>query len=205
MNHVARSVLLLVLTAGASMNLSAQEILIQGAKVHTATSQGTLEKADVLLRGPTIVAVGPSLKVPAGATVVQANGRALTPGICAGLTAIGLDEVAGEVSTLNSTITVGAPTWQMQWRPQFDVTPAFNPRSTLLAVARIEGLTWTVLAPDSDTLVAGQGSAVTLDGRAEAALPGSRTLFLNLRRSGFSSSGGSLAAEYMLLDQAFGR
>lgn len=180
----------------------AQEVLIRGAKVHTVAAQGTIEKADVLLRAGKIAALGASLAAPSGATVVEAGGRSLTPGIFAGLSRIGLDEVNAEPSTLNSSLNVAAPVWQLQWRPQFDVTPAFNPRSILLPVARIEGLTWTMLTPNSDTLLAGQGAAVTLDGRNDAMLAGSRTLFVNFEEQGFTSSGGSRAAQYMLLEQA---
>jgi hypothetical protein len=89
------------------------------------------------------------------------------------------------------------------WRPEFDVTPAFNARSNVLPVARIEGVTWGVLSPlAADSLVVGQGSAVALDGRFDAALPGSRTLFVNWGSAAHDASGGSRAAQYMLFDQA---
>ncbi len=81
-----------------------------------------------------------------------------------------------------------SPAWEQQWRPELDVTVAFNPRSFVVPITRIEGVTWTVLAPNAgDSIIAGQGSAVTLDGRYDAALPGSRSLFVQMgscRRSG---------------------
>jgi hypothetical protein len=43
---------------------------------------------------------------------------------------------------------------------------------------------------------------VTLDGRFDAALDGSRSLFVNLGGSSVSISGGSRASQFMLLDQA---
>jgi len=89
------------------------------------------------------------------------------------------------------------------WRPEFDVTTAFNARSILLPVARIEGVTWGVLSPlAADSLVVGQGSAVTLDGRFDAALPDSVSLFVNWGSAAHDASGGSRAAQYMLFDQA---
>ena len=36
---------------------------------------------------------------------------------------------------------------ETRWRPEFDVLPAFNPRSQVIGVNRKEGLTFTVLAP----------------------------------------------------------
>jgi imidazolonepropionase-like amidohydrolase len=60
-----------------------------------------------------------------------------------------------------------------------------------------------VLAPNAgDTIIGGQGSAVTLDGRYDAALPGSRSLFVQMGSDGARVAGGTRAAEYMLLEQA---
>ena len=53
-----------------------------------------------------------------------------------------------------------------------------------------------------DSIIGGQGSAVTLDGRYDAALPGSRSLFVQMGSAGAALAGGTRAAEYMLLDQA---
>jgi hypothetical protein len=183
----------------------AQDIFIRGAKVHTVASLGTLENGNVLVRGDKIVAVGSALTAPADATIIEANGRPLTPGLFGGLSAIGLEEVSQEESTVDENLMLDAPAWQPQWRPEFDVLPAFNPRSVLVPVARVEGLTWTMLAPGStggDTMLAGQGAAVTLDGRYDAALDGSRALFVYLGSDALPESGSSRAAQYMLLDQA---
>lgn len=184
---------------------SAQEVLIRGARVHTVTDAGTLENADVLLRDGRIAEVGSSLDAPTGAQVIDAQGRALTPGLFGGLTQIGIEEVELEPSTVDAELEFKAPAWQHHWRPEFDVTPAFNPRSSLLPVTRIEGMTWTMLAPTADqSLVAGQGAAVTLDGRFDAVLEGSRTLFVNWGSAAIEASAGSRAAQYMLFDQAIG-
>jgi hypothetical protein len=181
----------------------AQDFLIRGARVHTAAAAGTLENADVLVQGGRIAAVGAGLAAPAGATVVEAKGRPLTPGLFGGISQIGLEEVNQEPSTYDAELKLEAPAWQHMWRPEFDVTPAFNPRSIVLAVMRIEGVTWGTVAPlAADSLVVGQGSAVTLDGRFDAALPGSRTLFVNWGSAAHDASGGSRAAQYMLFDQA---
>jgi hypothetical protein len=181
----------------------AQDLLIRGARVHTAAEARTLEKADVLVQGGRIAAVGAGLAAPAGATVVEAKGRPLTPGLFGGVTQVGLEEVNQEPSTYDAELKFEAPAWQHMWRPEFDVTPAFNSRSIVLGVMRIEGVTWGTIAPlAAESLVMGQGSAVTLDGRFDAALPGSRTLFVNWGSAAHDASGGSRAAQYMLFDQA---
>jgi hypothetical protein len=185
----------------------AKDTLIRGARVYTAASQGTLENGDVLVRDGKIAAVGANLTAPAGATVIDARGRALTPGFFGGLSAIGLEEVQIEPTTADESLAISAPFQDMQLRPEFDPTLAFNPRSTVVPVTRIEGITWTVLAPATPALgggnfLTGQGAAVTLDGRYDAVLDGSRSLFVDAGSDTFQISGGSLAAQFMMLDQA---
>lgn len=182
---------------------SAQDLLIRGARVHTITAAGTLEKTDVLVQSGRIVAIGSGLEVPTGVAVVDAKGRDLTPGIFGGLTQIGLEELSLEPSTVDSELELTAPAWQHHWRPEFDITPAFNPRSALIPVARVEGVTWTMSVPSRNhSLIAGQGAAFTLDGRFDAAIDGSKTLFVNWGSAAIAGSGGSRAAQYMLFDQA---
>lgn len=196
-----RSLSFLVATAALlSFNVHALDLLIRDAKVHTVSSRGTIEHADVLVRDGRIAAVGTGLNTD-GLAVIEARNRPLTPGFFGGLTAIGLMEVPAEQATDDATISFGAPAWQQQWRPELDVTLAFNPRSTLLPVTRMEGLTWAMLGPSSDAIISGQGAAVTLDGRYDATLEGSRSLFVSWD-AGASGNAGSRAALYMLFQQA---
>jgi hypothetical protein len=189
-----------VLAAGPA---GAQAVFIHGAKVHTAGAAGTIENGDILVEGGRIAAVGSGLSAPAGATVVEANGRPVTPGLFGGLTQLGLEEVNQEEDTYDAELKLSAPAWEHMWRPEFDVTPAFNARSIVLPVARVEGITWAMLAPQpADSLVVGQGSAVTLDGRFDAALGGSQSLFVNWGSAAHDASGGTRAAQTMLFDQA---
>lgn len=184
---------------------NAQTVLIRGATVHTVGEQGVLNNSDVLIRDGKIAEVGSGLSAPAGATTVDASGRALTPGLFGGLSAIGVEEVSLEPTTADAGVILNAPAFEMQWRPEFDVTAAYNPRSVLVPVARVEGLTWTVLAPASaegGAFVAGQGAAVTLDGSYDAVLPSSRSLFINLGGNANAMSAGSRGGQWMLLDQA---
>jgi imidazolonepropionase-like amidohydrolase len=58
-----------------------QTVLIQGATIWTSAAQGTLQNADLLVTNGKITAVGPGLKAPAGAAVVDGKGTHVTPGI----------------------------------------------------------------------------------------------------------------------------
>ncbi len=182
---------------------SAQDFIIRGATVHTVSPKGTLKNTDVQVRGGNIVAIGAQLPLAPGEAVIEARGKPLTPGLFGGLTDIGIEEIAAEPQTVDSTLNLKAPAWEQQWRPELDVTLAYNPHSLVIPVTRVEGITWTVLAPgNGDSIMAGQGAAVTLDGQADSVLPGSRSLFVQMGSSGAAVAGGTRAAEYMLLEQA---
>ena len=56
-------------------------LLIQGGTVWTADAQGTLEATDVLVHRGLIHTVGKDLKAPEGATIVDARGKHVSPGI----------------------------------------------------------------------------------------------------------------------------
>jgi len=177
---------------------SAQDLLIRNARVHTVTERGTLERTDVLVRNGRIAAVGTGLAA-AGATVIDANGRPLTPGLFGGITALGVVEVSLEKSTVDNDPHAAERDKAAEPRPEFDVTLAFNPDSAVIGVNRVEGITHAMIAPGAvsgDTVIAGQGAVARLDGRAEAMVTPSRTLFANL------NAGVSRAGQFMQLEQA---
>jgi hypothetical protein len=197
------TVLLLVL----ALPSSAQDLLVRNATVHTAGPQGTLRNHDVLVQGGVVRAIGPGLSAPANTPMVDARARPLTPGLFGGLTGLGIEEVSGEPATVDVNLALGThvPPHSGVWRPEFDVSIAYNPRSAAVPVNRVEGITFTVLTPGSmpgGSFISGQGSAVVLDGRFDAALEGSRSLFIALGGDALPLSGGSRAGQWMLLDQA---
>lgn len=184
----------LLLLAGPA---SAQDLLIRNATVHTATSQGTLQNADVLVQGGTIRAIGRGLSAPGNTQVVDAGGKPLTPALFGGINDIGVEEVSGESSTVDSAINLRE---QQPVRPEFDVTLAYNPESVLVPVARVEGIGFTMLsAGNRAAFVAGQGGVVRMDGSADPIGP--RALFVRLGADASELSGSSRAAQWMLLDQ----
>ena len=179
----------------------AQDLLIRNATVHTASARGTLRNTDVLVKQGRIAAIGSGL-VAGNAPVVDAQGQSLTPALFGGITDIGVEEVSGESSTVDATLALGANAADMQVRPEFDVTLAYNPESVLVPVARVEGIGWTLLSAGSrpgGSLIGGQGGMVRLDGSLHAVGP--RALFVTLGGDGANLSGSSRAAQWMLLDQ----
>ncbi|MEN1929793.1 amidohydrolase family protein [Luteimonas sp. MJ250] len=180
---------------------AAQDLLIRNATVHTATERGTLQGADVLVRNGRIAAVGTGLDA-GGATVVEAGGKPLTPTLFGGITGIGIEEVSGEEATTDGTLALGGSAHDMVVRPEFDVTLAYNPDSLLLPVARVEGIGFTLLSAGTGaggSIIGGQGAAMRLDGGDQSAGP--KLLFIDLGSRASGLSGGSRAAQWMLLDQ----
>ena len=192
--------LLVALLALTTSNAFAQDVLIRNATVHTASSQGTLQDADVLVQGGVIRAVGANLQAPASVTVIEANGKRLSPALFGGITEIGIEEVSGEADTVDSAVKLanGQP-----MRPEFDVTLAYNPESVLIPIARIEGLGFTLLGANTGgSFIAGQGGVMRLDGSADSIGP--RVLFVKLGNDVLGLSGTSRAGQWMLLDQMVG-
>ena len=148
------------------------------------------------MQGGKISALGKGLVAPAGARVVDAQGRPVTPGVFGGLTRIGLEEIGLDSANGDHSQRLG------QMRPEFDVSQAWNPDAPSVVVHRMNGVTFTVLTPGSasgGSFVAGQGAPASLVGR-EALAP--RALFIDLGGDANDLAGGSRAAQFMLLRQA---
>ena len=175
----------------------AETLFINDATVHTMSSRAVLQNADVLVRNGVIESVGLELSAPADATVIEAGGRPLTPGLFAGITSLGLVEISLVEHTADAALS-GA-----DMRPEFNVTPAYNPWSSLVPVTRIEGFSWSMLGADrSGSIMGGQGQAVILDGSYDS-FAGDRILFVDIGADASAQSAGSRAGQWMLLEQAF--
>jgi hypothetical protein len=179
-----------------ALSAQADNILIKNAKVHTMTSDGTLASSDVLIEDGKVRKIGQNLNGPDGYQIIDANQRVLTPGFFAGVTTIGIGEVSGAEESMDGSLSMD------DMRPEFDVVPAFNPHSTLIPVATIEGYSFAVLgAGSSGTIIGGQGRAVTFDGEYES-FSGDHVLYISLGGRAASRSGGTRAGHWMLLEQA---
>ena len=190
-------ILFIVSLAGFSLAAQADAIMIRGATVHTMTKDGTLENTDVFISGGEIQRIGKNLPVPQDDVYVfNAQGKPLTPGFFAGITSIGITEVSAVEESSDSSLAL------KEMRPEFDVVPAFNPNSSLIPVNRIEGFSFTLLgAGAKGSIFGGQGQLLALDGGYESFV-GKPVLFINVGRDASGLSGGSRAAQWMLLNQA---
>ena len=159
-----------------------------------------LQDTDILVRDGRVHSLGIDLEPPIDAVVIEADGRPVTPGLFAGITAHGLVEISMVEDTADDAAEVILDEPAM--RPEFDVAAAYNPLSGPIAVTRIEGLTWAVLgAGQFRSLIGGQGQAVRFDG-GWSSFAGEPVLYLSVGGAGSEKSGGSRAAKWMLLGQA---
>ncbi|TXH75647.1 MAG: amidohydrolase [Lysobacteraceae bacterium] len=201
MNRRIRNTAMTLVLCALAPTAFGQTLLIRNATVHTAGAQGTLRETDVLVRDGAIAAIGRGLSA-SGVDVVDAQGKPLTPAMFGGITAIGLEEVGLEDPTTDQSLALGAQTKQMTVRPEFDVTVAYNPASSLLPVARIDGIGFTLLGADATaggSMIGGQGAVVRLDGSADPIGP--KVLFVQLGGRGANLTGNTRAGQWMLLDQ----
>ena len=144
----------------------AETIAITHAKIETLGSAGEIANGTVVVKDGRIAAVGANVTVPSGARVIDAGGHLVTPGVVASNTSLGAGEVEGESS---SDDNAGATD---QLSAAFDVSLGVNPASMLIPVARVGGVTRSVIVPElsgrgdkkGDKLFAGQVAVIDLSG-----------------------------------------
>jgi len=135
-------------------------IAITGGKVLTV-SHGVIENGVVLIEGGKIAAVGTaaSVKVPKGATIVDAKGMTVYPGLIDAETQLGLSEIASDRMT-NDTVEPSEEIF-----PQMHVYDAFHAESEHIPITRFNGITNAIVAPANTDTIPGQDSFIQLAGR----------------------------------------
>lgn len=155
------------LAAVSGAAVSAQDVprtyAIRDARIVTVSGP-VHEKATVVISDGTILSVGASVPIPAGAVVIEGSGLQVHPGFFDSMSALGLTEI-GSVNATNDITEAGA------FNPQIDAATAVHPASEHLPVARVNGITHAVAAPGVPTgflgggpVIGGQASAFSLDG-----------------------------------------
>jgi imidazolonepropionase-like amidohydrolase len=172
-------------------------LLGAGALEIVAIVGGTVETLEgpkiaagtVVIRDGRIERVTSGREAPRGARVVDATGRIVTPGFIAADTGLGLVEISLEPTARDQSLEPVAPDPN---RAAFRAADAINPRSTLLAVQRLEGITSAIAVPEGG-LVSGQSAFFDLldGGRAEAVARAPLAIHAQLGAPGGAAVGGS--------------
>lgn len=175
---------------------------IVGATVHTMGDGGVMEDATVVVRGERVEAVGYDLEIPAGASVLDARGKVLTPGFFDSSSRIGLVEVGAvrssrDMSTEDDRMTAA-----------FRVADAVNPASSVIPVVRVEGLTRALVLPSpGSSVIAGQGALIHLgsepgDGPGAILVREPAAMYAAFGERGAGLSGGARGAALLRLREA---
>jgi imidazolonepropionase-like amidohydrolase len=186
--------------AGLSLaaSLSAQMVVITDAEIHTMGPQGTIKHGSLLIENGRIRDVGVSVAVPASARRIDARGKIVTPGLMDSLSQIGLVEVgavegSNDISEQDDRLTAA-----------FSAADAINPRSTLIPVNRVEGLTHVVATPAAGkSLIAGTSAVIDLGGPGDYLIRSPTAMHAVLGESGARLGGGSRESAILHLREAF--
>ena len=200
--RIVTGVLLCLVASGGA---NAQTTAITGATVHTVGPDGTLENATILIDGGLITAVGTDIDVPEDAARIDAAGKVVTPGLFSPLGRIGLIEVNAVAGTSDATQR------GTQMAASFDVAEAFNPRSAVVAISRIDGVTRAGIVPNASGpdgegnvshVISGLGSVVHLGESPEHFVRRGALVVANLGETGSEVAGGSRAAAVQIIRTA---
>lgn len=135
---------------------AAQTVAVRGATLHTLTGDPVV--GNIVSVDGRITAVGADAAIPAGARVIDGSGRHVYPGLFDAVTRLGLTEI-GAVDVTNDSEEQG------MFNPHLRAMTAVHPPSEHIPVARANGITHTMVAPEGDAGgIAGQGSLLDLDG-----------------------------------------
>ncbi len=142
--------------AATSSNSGAGVVAIVGGTIHPITAPD-VEGGVLLIQGERIVDLGPDLPVPADATVIDAQGAHLWPGMIALDTALGLREIGSVKGTIDDR-EVGSN------QPDLRVASSIHAESAHIPVTRTNGITRAQSAPQGTGPMRGQSAVIRLTG-----------------------------------------
>ena len=134
-------------------------MVLKGGKLLTVT-HGVIENGAIIMQGGKIIAVGAasSVNVPSGAQVIDVTGMTVYPGLIDSETNLGLTEISAEITT-NDLVEISD-----EIMPHMHTAEAFHAESALIPVARMNGITNAVVAPEGADTLPGQDSFIQLAG-----------------------------------------
>lgn len=155
----------------------------------------------VVMSGGKITAVGADVSIPAGATVIDATGLSVYPGMMDGASTLGVSEIGLGVPQTVDDAEVGT------FNPNAQAYYGFNPQSAIIAVTRVVGVTQVVSRPVGG-VVSGQATIVELVGSTtpQMSLVKDAAMVITLpgtgggRRGGFGRGGDATTQQHEQLD-----
>lgn len=144
-------ILVFILT---NVALSQESILIKNGKIVPVVGE-VIPNGSLLIQNGKIVKVGTDIETPPQATVIDAKGKSVYPGLVAAMTAVGVTGYPGSGNDVNE---LGVIT------PQIDPFDAINSEDSTIEVTRIEGVTTVMTTSGSMNIINGKAVVLNLYG-----------------------------------------
>ncbi len=182
-----------------------ETIAIVGADIHTLSERGSVRNGTLIIRDGIISEIVAGEVKPEGAQIIDGKGKVISPAMFHVVSQLGLSEVSAEVSTVDSR-SGGAPA-----SAAFELSAAVNPRSSVLGVARSEGVAYAQIVPSLDALpepllhvvpIAGSASIIHLGSSEDFLVKKHSAVLAVLGSRGGSLVGGSRALALSRLEKA---
>ena len=197
MKTLLTSLAVAAIAAGASL---AQTVVVTNGRVVTNTATGQIETGTVVIRDGSIVDVSSSSTFEVdgdGATVIDAEGGWITPGLFHPHTELGLIEVGLEASTRDDSAR------DSHFTAALDVADGFNPAVNHIDEARAEGITRFAIHPSTGSaIIAGRGALADSTGAPTSLFAARRFMLIDLSDSGARTAGGARTASWAFLRAA---
>jgi imidazolonepropionase-like amidohydrolase len=192
--------LMLVLVAALACSSALAEVtVIRDARIYTMADGGQAEtERTIVIRDGRIAAIGVDPEVPAGARLIEAAGRIVTPGLISAASQLGLTEFSNNDHSNDQQVSDGT------LGPGFDIQYALNANSLLLQQARADGLTRAVSLPgvSNNAPFHGLGALLHLHEGPDILERAGLTVMATVGGPSAGAAGGSRAAQWMLLRNA---
>jgi imidazolonepropionase-like amidohydrolase len=188
---------LAALMIAAAAPTAAQTFAIVNGTVAKGDGSEPIRGGTVVIRNGRVVAAGAGLSVPAGAQVIDASGKWVTPGIVAGFSRLGLADVDLSADGADDTNNNGP------FNAAIDVVPAINPLHQTVLVNRADGVTRAIVAPSAGkNIFAGQGAVIDTGADMDPITAPRKFQFVELGETGKDKAGGSRASAHVLFRNA---
>lgn len=188
MQRLFIAALALSLAAG---HATAETTAITNAHIYTSAKNGEITSGTILISNGRIAGVGANLRVPAGATVIDAKGSVVTPGLYAtgsNLGAVEIELVSETNDNATSSKTLSAA---------FDISYGIDAGSIVIPVARLGGVTRALVTPvygdgeGRELMFAGQAAIITLANGMDPVVKPRAAMVLELGQAGAAHAGGA--------------
>jgi imidazolonepropionase-like amidohydrolase len=174
----------------------AETLAITGGTVAIGDGSQPIPNGIVVIRDGRVVAAGANVAVPAGARVVEATGKWVSPGMVAGFTSEGIVDGEGIDETYDGAAGKSV------FNAAIDISVAVNPTNQSVAIDRAGGVTRALVSPEAgNSVFAGQGAVIDL-GADDAPITRPRAFqYVELGEDG-ASKVGSRPVAYVVLHDA---